>query len=145
MPLLERLLTLRIRHCDEDLGGFAFELELDDLDTQAATSHSRDCTVHSAWTESEARSAYQRLVWLCSNVSSSVKLEFDTVVKNTLTPSADSRVSQTQLSQKSAANGVGYSPACVTHLFWSLNPAGQSEAPASESLSRLNMLAVLYM
>ena len=128
MPLLERPLTPRTRHCTEDLGGFAFELELEDHDTSSTSS---DCTLHSAWTESEARAAYQRPVWLCYEESDDLALELDVQVKATRTQSAEAYGSHDQ----PLARGVGHSPACVTHFFWS--PAGQSKCPTSESLSKL--------
>ena len=137
---------------DMDLSAFAFDLE-DEEDMMIACKERQPsgCTLHSAWTQSEAQAAHGRLIWFCQEdehelcdlhnptvvVSSQVEvvdMPAKTHSHNQATPTKNPAPARTTI--------VEYSPKSVTRIthMWS--------APSNDlcgSLTRLDMLAVPYL
>ena len=134
MPLSEDCIaTPRIKPCDMDLAAFAFDLELDDEQTDCDTYNAALCTLHASWTASEAQEAYNRKCWTCGSVE-----DYEQVCSaRTSLPSP--RPSGTLLEPRAPTFGHdGVSPACVDmSLFWSTGSNSADTRVKHEALACL--------
>ena len=145
-------LTPRDGQSEMDLSAFAFDLE-DEEEMVIGCEERRPsgCTLHSAWTLSEAQAAHGRLIWFCQEDEHELcELDKTAVVVSSQVEVVDmpaktqghNQAAPTKNPAPARTTSVECSPKSVTRIthMWS--------APSNDvcgSLTRLDMLAVPYL
>ena len=121
----------------ENLAALAFEMEFDE--DVAPWAQSRECVLHSTWTEREAREAHASAHWHCEIDEEDMAAPTASAA-STRAPSSPSTPLAKELAARTLSDGSGPPTAtsfeCVVHALFAFELAATAQEGATEKTAR---------